>query len=165
MDGDEMSKLKIRKAIKNDSKDILFFINQLAKFEKLEDQVMANIEYLEKYIFDKEYAEVVILEVDHKKIGFALYFYTFSTFESKPSLYLEDLFVLPEERQKGYGKETLIYLANKAIEKECARFEWSCLKWNKNAIDFYTKFGALPQNEWTLFRLEGSNLLKYKKKL
>ena len=102
--------------------------------------------------------------MDGEIVGFALYYFAYSTWKGQ-CLYLEDLFVLPEERQKGYGKETLIYLANKAIEKECARFEWSCLKWNKNAIDFYTKFGALPQNEWTLFRLEGSNLLKYKKKL
>lgn len=158
-----MSELIIREAVKDDLKDILFFINELAKFEKLQDQVKADIEKLKKNLFDNKYAEVLMLEVKSKKIGFALYFYTFSTFESKPSLYLEDLFVLHEERQKGYGRETLEYLASKAVEKDCARFEWSCLKWNKNAIDFYLKFGALPQDEWTLFRLEGNNLVGYKK--
>ena len=113
MDSDTVSSLKIRKAFKEDAKDVLFFINELAKFEKLEDQVNADIEKLENNLFDNQYAEVIMLEVDDKKIGFALYFYTFSTFEGKPSLYLEDLFVLEEERQKGYGKETLEYLANK----------------------------------------------------
>jgi GNAT superfamily N-acetyltransferase len=155
-----MSDLTIRKASINDVKDILFFINELANFEKLKDQVKASIEELEKNLFQNRYAEVVLLEVDDKKIGFALYFYTFSTFESKPTLYLEDLYVIPEERQKGYGKEVLKYLANEAVIKDCARFEWSCLNWNKNAIDFYLKFGATPQNDWTLFRLEGYNLIK-----
>ncbi len=158
-----MSDLTIRKAIKSDIKKILFFINELARFERLEDQVKTDIKKLESNLFENKYAEVVILEVDNKKIGFALYFYTFSTFESKPSLYLEDLFILKEERHKGYGKEALKYLAKKAIEKDCARFEWSCLNWNKNAIDFYLKFGALPQNEWTLFRLEGYKLIGYSK--
>ena len=109
-----MSDLTIRKAIKSDIKKILFFINELARFERLEDQVKTDIKKLESNLFENKYAEVVILEVDNKKIGFALYFYTFSTFESKPSLYLEDLFILKEERHKGYGKEALKYLAKKA---------------------------------------------------
>lgn len=158
-----MSQLVIKKAVKDDTKDILFFVNELAKFEKLEDEVKANIEELESNIFVNKYAEVLMLEVEGKRIGFAIYFYTFSTFEGKPSLYLEDLFILPEERHKGYGKETLIYLANLAVTKGCARFEWSCLNWNKKAIDFYVKFGALPKEEWTLFRLEGSSLVGYAK--
>jgi len=143
-----MSKLVIKKAVKEDSKDILFFIKELAKFEKLEGRVKTNLIDLESNIFDHNYANVLFLEVNSKKIGFALYFYTFSTFEGKPSLYLEDLFILPEERQKGYGKETLIYLADQAVKKDCARFEWSCLNWNKKAINFYLGFGALPQDEW-----------------
>ncbi len=158
-----MSGLVIKKAFKEDTKDISFFINELANFEKLEDQVKTNIEELESNIFDKEYADVLMLEVDGKRIGFALYYYTFSTFEGKPTLYLEDLFILQNERHKGYGRETLIYLANHAIEKGCARFEWSCLNWNKKAIDFYIKFGALPKEEWTIFRLDGSRLVGYKK--
>ena len=158
-----MSNLVIRKALREDVSDVLYFINKLAIFEKLEDQVKTSKEVLEKNIFDKKYAEVLLLEKDNKKVGFCIYFYTFSTFEGKPSLYLEDLFILPEYRQKGYGKQVLEYLANKAIEKGCARFEWSCLNWNKKAIDFYLKFGALPQEEWTLFRLEGSSLIGYKK--
>lgn len=160
-----MSNLIIKRVVRQDAKDILFFIKELAKFEKLEDKVKCNITELEKNIFDKHYADVVLLQVEDKKIGFALYYYTFSTFEGKPSLYLEDLYIIPSERQKGYGKETLKYLANKAIEKNCSRFEWSCLNWNKKAIDFYTKFGALPQSEWTLFRLEGNKLEAYKKEM
>ena len=158
-----MSHLVIRKATKEDTKDIFFFVNELAKFEKLEDEVKTNIEHLKTNIFENDYAKVLMLEVEKKKIGFVLYFYTFSTFEGKPSLYLEDLFILPEERHIGYGKEALVYLANEAIKNGCARFEWSCLNWNKKAIDFYIKFGALPQEEWTLFRLEGNSLIRYKK--
>ncbi len=158
-----MSSLILKMASRKDSSDILYFIRQLAKFEKLENQVKTNIEELRKNIFNNKYAEVLLLEVEGKKIGFCLYFYTFSTFEGKPSLYLEDLFIIEEERHKGYGKETLKYLANLAIKKECARFEWSCLNWNKDAIDFYIKFGALPQEDWTLFRLEGNSLVTYKK--
>ena len=163
MDGVTMKELVIRKALKEDTKSILFFINELAKFEKLENSVKTNVTELEKNIFENNYANVIMLEVNKILVGFALYFFTFSTFAGKRSLYLEDLFVLPKERQKGYGKETLIYLANLALEKECARFEWSCLNWNKKAIDFYENFGALPQNEWTLFRLEGDKLIGYKK--
>lgn len=158
-----MSNLIIRKAVREDTNDIFYFINELAKFEKLKNKVKTNIEELQKNIFDKEYADVLILEAEGKRVGFALYFYTFSTFEGKPSLYLEDLFILPDKRQKGYGKETLKYLANLALEKGCARFEWSCLNWNEKAINFYLNFGALPQEEWTLFRLEGSSLVGYKK--
>jgi len=163
MDGDLMYELSIRKAFIEDLTDIFLYINELAKFEKLEDKVNTSIEKLKTNIFDNNYAEVLMLEIGNKKIGFALYFYTFSTFEGKPSLYLEDLFILPKERHKGYGKETLVYLADQAIKKGCARFEWSCLNWNKKAIDFYLKFGALPQEEWTLFRLEGDSLIGYKK--
>lgn len=158
-----MSNFVIRKAMREDISDILYFINELAKFEKLGDQVKTSKEELEKNIFDNNYAKVLLLESNKRKIGFCLYYYTFSTFEGKPSLYLEDLFVISDERNKGYGKETLKYLANKALEKGCSRFEWSCLNWNKTAIDFYLKFGALPQDEWTLFRLEGTSLLGYKK--
>lgn len=158
-----MSQLKIRKALKNDAKDILYFINELAKFEKLEDEVKTNKEEIIKNIFDNNYAEVLLLEVDGMKVGFCLYFFTFSTFEGKPSLYLEDLFILPKERSKGYGKETIKLLANIANEKGCARFEWSCLEWNKKAIKFYEKFGANSLNEWILFRLDGKELKKYRK--
>ena len=156
-----MNQLNIRKALKSETKDVLYFIKELAKFEKLEDEVKTNKEELMKNIFDSNYAEVLLLEVDKKKIGFCLYFYTFSTFEGKPSLYLEDLYIIPEERSKGYGKETLKYLANVANEKGCSRFEWSCLDWNKKAIEFYEKFGAIPMTDWVLFRLEGKNLKKH----
>lgn len=156
-----MNDLKFVKAVQDDVEDILYFINELAKFEKLENQVKTNKEELMRNVFENKYAEVLFLEVDSRRIGFALYFYTFSTFEGKPTLYLEDLFVVSEERQKGYGKKTLEHLANIAIEKGCARFEWSCLNWNQNAIDFYLKFGAKRLSDWDLFRLEGANLVRY----
>lgn len=158
-----MNDFKIVKAIPRDVDDIIYFINELAKFEKLEDKVKISKDNFMENIFNKKYAEVIMIEVDNKRVGFALFFYTFSTFEAKPTLYLEDLFIVESERNKGYGKKALEYLANLAIQKDCARFEWSCLKWNKKAIDFYLKFGALPQDEWTLFRLEGNNLVGYKK--
>ncbi len=158
-----MSRLKIRNAVKEDAKDIFNFINELAIFEKLKDKVNTSIEELRVNIFDNKYANVLLLEVDNKKIGFALFYYTFSTFEGKPSLYLEDFYIVSDQRNKGYGKETLSFLAKYAVEYGCARFEWSCLNWNQKAIDFYLGFGALPQTDWTLFRLEGNRLIGYKK--
>lgn len=162
-EGEYMNELTIRNALREESKDIFNFILELAEFEKLKDKVVANVKLLEKSIFDCKHADVLFMEINGEKIGFCLYFYTFSTFRGKPTLYLEDLYIRKEFRSKGYGLAVLKYLANLAIEKDCARFEWSCLNWNEKAIDFYLNFGALPQKQWTLFRLEGEKLVGYKK--
>ena len=151
-------KLKIRLARRNETSKILEFIKALAKYEKMLDLVTLNEEDIETNIFDNQYAEVLFLEIDNNVIGFAVYYYTFSTFLGKAVLYLEGFFIIPEMRGKGYGKETLAYLAKSAIVKNCARFEWSCLKWNKSSIAVYEKMQATGLEEWITFRLDGKEL-------
>ncbi|MBN2605372.1 MAG: GNAT family N-acetyltransferase [Bacilli bacterium] len=152
--------ITFREATREDSVVILSLIKSLAKYERLEDKVFATVESIETSLFDRKYAEVLLLEIDKKTIGFALYFYTFSTFEGKPTLYLEDLFIMEEYRGKGYGKATLTKLSKIAEFNGCARFEWSCLDWNQSAIDFYQSLGAKPQKGWTIYRLEKESFLK-----
>ena len=144
---------QIRKAVEADAPIILNLITQLAVYEKLEHEVVTNAEELREQIFVNRYAHVLIAEEDNKPVGFALYFFNFSTFVGKPGLYLEDLFIEPEHRGKGYGKKLLIELANIAQNKNCGRMEWSVLDWNQPSIDFYKSLSAKPMDEWTVFRL------------
>lgn len=143
----------IRKATENDTKTIFSLIHQLAVYEKLEHEVVTTVDELKENIFYKKYAEVLIAEEHGKPIGFALYFFNFSTFVGKPGLYLEDLFVEPRYRGKGYGKKLLIELAGIAAAKNCGRMEWSVLDWNEPSIQFYKSMGAKPMDEWTVYRL------------
>ena len=153
-----MQKLTFRSAQREDCERILFFIRELAKYEKMEDEVVATPALLEEWIFDKQKAEVIFPTVDGKAVGFALFFHNFSTFLGRAGLYLEDLFILPEYRGKGYGKATLSRLAQIALERGCGRLEWWCLDWNKPSIDFYLSLGAQPMDEWTTYRLTGETL-------
>jgi GNAT superfamily N-acetyltransferase len=140
---------------------ILAFIKALAEYEKLSDMVCASVEDIEKYVFSEEsVAEVIFGEFGGEPVGFALYFYNFSTFLGKPGIYLEDLFVLESMRGKGFGKELLRYLAKLAVDKGCGRFEWSVLDWNTPSIEFYKSLGAEIQKEWLLNRLTGPALVK-----
>lgn len=148
----------IRYATREDIHTILFLIIGIAKYEKMEDEVIATEETLEEWIFDKNKAEVLIAEEDDKPIGFALFFHNFSTFVGRAGLYLEDLFVLPEYRGKGYGKALLKRLAQIAVERNCGRFEWVCLNWNAPSIAFYKAMGAKPVDGWTIFRITGEEL-------
>lgn len=150
----------LRFAERKDTDLILYFIKELASYEKLLDEVSANNQTLEYWIFDKEKAEVLIAEEDGKPIGFALFFHNFSTFVGRAGLYLEDIYIQPEYRKKGYGKSIFKYLAKLAVERGCGRFEWICLNWNKPSIDFYLSMGAIPMSEWTVYRLEGEKLNK-----
>lgn len=149
-----------RKAEEKDLSLILDFIQQLAVYEKLGDQVVANEELLREWIFQKGYANVEFAVAEGKEVGMALYFYNFSTFLGRAGLYLEDLFVLPEYRGKGYGKALLKHLAKTAYEMGMGRMEWSCLDWNQPSIDFYKSMGAVPMEEWTVYRLTGDTLRK-----
>ena len=151
---------EIRNAERKDIPLILSFIRRLAEYEKMSDEVIATEEGLEEWIFDKQKAEVIFAVEDGKEVGFALYFHNFSTFVGKAGIYLEDLFVLPEYRGKGYGKALLTRLAETAVERGCGRLEWSCLDWNKPSIDFYLSMGAVPMNGWTTYRLAGETLQK-----
>lgn len=153
-----MDKLTFRSAQAGDEERILFFIKELAKYEKMEDEVVATPQLLREWIFEKQKAEVVFPMIGEKEIGFALFFHNFSTFLGRAGLYLEDLFILPEYRGKGYGKATLKELARIAVSRGCGRLEWWCLDWNRPSIDFYLSLGAKPMDEWTTYRLTGETL-------
>lgn len=148
-----MPKFEICAASENDIPLIMDFIRELAMYEKLEDQVVITPALLRTHLFEKPQASCILGWEDQQAVGFAFYFYNFSTFIGKPGLYLEDLFVSPEYRGKGYGKKMLLHLKQMAIEQGCGRMEWSVLDWNTPAIDFYKSIGAEPMDEWTVFRL------------
>ena len=150
--------LEFRNAERKDTALILQFIRELAEYEKMLDEVVADEVMLEEWIFDKQKAEVIFAMEGEKEIGFALYFHNFSTFLGRAGIYLEDLFVKPEYRGKGYGKATLKKLASIAVERGCGRLEWCCLDWNKPSIDFYLSLGAQPLGDWTLYRAAGDTL-------
>lgn len=145
--------LSFRSAERNDVSKIFFFIRKMAEYEKLTSEVKADEKSLEEWIFDKEACEVLFLVLEGKEIGFALFFQNFSTFMGRGGLYLEDIFILPEYRHRGYGKKTFHKLASLAKERGYGRMEWTCLDWNENSIAFYRSLGAFPMSEWTNYRL------------
>lgn len=151
--------ITLRLAQKQDVPTILAFIQGLAEYEKLADQVVATEEKLRQTLFgDKPYAEVIIAEYQQQAAGFALFFHNYSTFLAKPGIYLEDLFVLPQYRGRGLGKMLLSYLAKLAVERDCGRLEWSVLDWNQPAIDFYQAQGASMLHDWRINRVSGEKL-------
>lgn len=152
------NKLTFRYAVRKDIPLILQFIRDLAEYEKLLDEVVADEATLEEWIFDQKKAEVIFAIEKGKEVGFALFFHNFSTFLGRAGLYLEDLFVLPEYRGKGYGKQILQKLAAIAVERKCGRLEWWCLDWNQSSIDFYLSLGAEPMSDWTVYRISGDTL-------
>ncbi len=158
-----MGKLEFRYAKETDVALILDFIKGLAEYEKMLDEVIATEALLKEWIFEKKKAEVIFALEDGKEVGFALFFHNFSTFLGRAGIYLEDLFVKPEYRGKGYGKGLLKKLAQIAKERGCGRLEWWCLDWNKPSIDFYLSLGAEPMDEWTTYRVTGENLDKLAK--
>ena len=137
---------------------ILRFIRDLADYEGMLDQVVADEATLEEWIFDRKKAEVLFALVEGQEVGFALFFHNFSTFLGRAGLYLEDLFVLPQSRGRGYGKALLRHLARLALDRGCGRLEWWCLDWNRPSIDFYRSLGAQPMDDWTTYRLTGDTL-------
>ena len=153
-----MDKLTFRCAQEQDCEKILFFIRELAKYEHMEDDVIATPQLLREWIFEKQKAEVLFPMVDGQEIGYALFVHNFSTFLGRAGIYLEDLFIMPEHRGKGYGKAALKELARIAVDRGCGRLEWSCLDWNKPSIDFYLSLGAKAMDEWTIYRLTGETL-------
>ena len=151
--------LRIRPAERADVPLVAGLIRQLARFEKLEHEVVLTEELLDAGLFGaRPYAEAVMAEQDGEAIGFALFFHTFSTFLARPGLYLEDLFVLPDHRGHGVGRALLAHLAQLALERGCGRLEWAVLNWNQEAIRFYERMGARPNSEWTVYRLAGEAL-------
>lgn len=154
-----MNNESFRVAVPGDEETILTFIRALAEYEHMSNQVVATTELLREWIFEQKKAEVLFAMEEGREVGFALFFHNFSTFLGRAGVYLEDLFVLPEYRGKGYGKGLLKKLAAIAVERGCGRLEWACLDWNKPSIDFYTKrMQAVPMDEWTVYRLTGETL-------
>ena len=137
---------------------IIGLVRQLAEYEGMLDQVVATEELMQKWIFEEKKAEVIFALEGETVVGMALFFHNFSTFLGRAGIYLEDLFVLPEYRGRGYGKGLLRTLARITVERGCGRLEWSCLDWNQPSIDFYLSLGAERMDEWTTYRLTGDTL-------
>jgi GNAT superfamily N-acetyltransferase len=151
--------ITIRPASRDDVPLVLEFIRDLARYEHLEHEVTASEAQLRDALFgERRYAEVVFACSGGGPVGFALFFHNFSTFKGRPGIYLEDLFVRPEARGRGVGRQLLAYLARTAVERGCARLEWAVLDWNEPSIGFYRSLGAVPMDEWTIFRLTGESL-------
>jgi len=159
----EFSNFSIRYAEESDIKKIFQFIKDLAEYERMADEVIATEELLHEWIFEKKKAEVIIGELDGQPVAHALFFHNFSTFLGRAGLYIEDLYVIPEERGKGIGKTMLKHLAKITVERGCGRLEWICLDWNKPSVDFYLSIGAEPLDEWTVFRVAGETLMNLAK--
>jgi len=153
LDQTRNSKFQLRFAEEKDVSLILSLIKELAEYEKLLHEVVTTEEILKESLFERKVAEVIIVEYEGNPIGYALFFYNFSTFLGRPGIYLEDLYVKHEMRGMGLGKIMLSYLAKLTVERKCGRLEWACLDWNKPSIKFYEKLGAVPMKDWTVFRL------------
>lgn len=154
----KMNEFKLRFAESKDVPIILEFIKELAEYEKMSKDVVATEETLRESLFRRKMAEVIIGEYNDKPVSFALFFHNFSTFLGRPGLYLEDLYVKPEKRGKGIGKIMLSFLAKLAIDRKCGRLEWWCLDWNEPSVKFYKKLGAVPMDDWTVFRVADETL-------
>jgi len=154
-----MNEISYRTAKPEDCGLILNFIRELAVYEHMLDEVVATEELLHSWLFERHCAEVLFALEGEKEVGFALFFHNFSTFLGRGGIYLEDLFVLPEYRGKGYGKGLLRQLAKIALERQCGRLEWCCLDWNAPSIAFYRALGARSMDEWTTYRLTGETLI------
>lgn len=149
---------RIRQANENDVTLILRFVTELGAYEKLSHLVVATEEKLRNSLFRQQMAEVIIGEYNAEPVGFALFFHNYSTFLGQAGIYLEDLYIKPEMRGKGFGKSMLTYLAKLAVERDCGRLEWACLDWNEPSICFYKNLGAEALNDWTVYRLTGETL-------
>lgn len=156
-----MSSFTIRPAKPDEAGIILDLINQLAVYEKCENDVVADEATIYHSLFVERSAECLLGKEDEKVVGFALFFHNFSTFVGRKGLYLEDLFILPEKRGRGYGKAFLKHLAKIAVERGCGRMEWICLDWNESALSVYRSIGAAPLSEWTVQRLDEDALKRF----
>ena len=155
-----MNGVKIRKAISSDAEVLHNFILELARFENEEQSVVCTPEDIASTIEQGKFAQAVICEVDECPVGFAFYFFGFSTWTGKAVLFLEDLYIAPNRRRQGIGTQLLSFLANMALEHNCGRFEWNVLDWDETAIGLYSAVKAVPLSEWTRFRLDGESLVQ-----
>lgn len=148
-----MNNFQFRCATEDDAALVLEFIKGIATYEKMLDEVVNTEELIKEVVFGKGNAEVIFVLEDGKEVGFALFFHNYSTFVGRSGIHLEDLFVWPEHRGKGYGKALFCEVARIAKERNCGRMEWTCLNWNEPSIKFYLSLGAVPMDEWTTYRL------------
>lgn len=155
---EDINNFQIRFATQKDTALVLEFIKALAEYEHMSNLVVATEDTLAEYLFKQNRAEVIIGEYNEEPVCFALFFHNYSTFLGRSGIYLEDLYVKPEMRGKGFGKAIFSYLAGLAIDRNCGRLEWSCLDWNEPSIKFYKHIGAKPMDEWTVYRLQGEAL-------
>ena len=154
--------LTIRPAVRTDATQILAFITELAEYERARHEVIASVADIEHSLFDEgSTVHSLICERDGRAIGFAVYFYSYSTWLGRNGIYLEDLYITPEQRGGGAGRDLLRYIAREAVEHRCGRLEWSVLDWNAPAIGFYESLGAQAQDEWVRYRLDGEKLLRF----
>jgi len=154
--------LTIRPAVRTDATQILAFITELAEYERARHEVIASVADIEQSLFDEgSTVHSLICERDGRAIGFAVYFYSYSTWLGRNGIYLEDLYITPEQRGGGAGRDLLRYIAREAVEHRCGRLEWSVLDWNAPAIGFYEALGAQAQDEWVRYRLDGDKLLRF----
>lgn len=159
-----LTDFSIRSSNADDCPLILQFIKELAEYENLSHEVVATPQILQQSLFgERPYAEVLIAEYQATPVAYALFFHNLSTFTGRPGIYLEDIYVQPEMRGKGFGKSMLSYIAKLAVERNCTRVEWSVLDWNEPSIQFYRSIGAIPLEEWTVQRLHGEALSKFAK--
>ena len=151
--------LTIRPAVRTDAAQILAFITELADYERARHEVVASVDDIQRSLFDEgSTVHSLICERDGLAIGFAVYFYSYSTWLGRNGIYLEDLYVTPEQRGDGAGRKLLRHIASEAVQNNCGRLEWSVLDWNEPAIQFYKSIGAQPQDEWVRYRMEGETL-------
>ncbi|HBF37288.1 MAG TPA: GNAT family N-acetyltransferase [Firmicutes bacterium] len=160
----KLADLQLRFATESDVPLILEFIKELAAYEHLSNQVSATEAILKESLFVRKAAEVIFCEYQGEPVGFALFFHNFSTFLGKPGIYLEDLYVKPQMRGKGLGTVIRSFLARLAVERDCGRLEWWCLDWNEPSVQFYKRMGAVPMEEWTVFRVCDKALFDLAKK-
>jgi GNAT superfamily N-acetyltransferase len=163
MEKDCAAGLSFRQAEEKDSSLLLSFIRKLAVYEKMENEVSADEKTIRESFFQKKQAEAFFLMLDGKEIGFAVYFTNFSTFKGKGGLYVEDVFIDPEYRHRGFGKQTFVRLAEIAASRGCPRMEWTCLDWNAPSIAFYKSLGAKPMEDWTIYRLTKEGIFQLSK--
>lgn len=158
----KLESVELKKVEEGDIPLLLWFIKEIAEYEKLPHEVTATEDVLKESFFGKKSTvEGYLAFLEGQPVGYAIYFYNFSSFLGKKGMYLEDLFVLPQFRGKGIGKQILVFLAQQAISEGCGRFEWAVLDWNTPAIEFYKSLGAVPMDGWTIFRLSGDELQKF----
>ena len=157
----ESGSLRIEDAVADDVPVIATLVRELAEFERLAHEVRIEASLLHEHLFGpRPYAEALMARVAGETVGFALFFHNYSTFAGRPGLYLEDLFIRPQHRGRGYGEAVLRHLAALAVARGCGRFEWSVLDWNENAIAFYRKLGAVAMDDWTVYRVTGDALAR-----